>query len=91
MPLRSFHWGLAASLLAATALLGVSLLPAEASAQRKKIVFGEEEEGSVVEGYVHKPEVGYIITRQEQEDLETLQLKESFAPKIVRSVNKSPF
>ena len=50
MPLRSFHWGLAASLLAATALLGVSLLPAEASAQRKKIVFGEEEEGSVVEG-----------------------------------------
>jgi hypothetical protein len=78
-------------LLAAIALLGASLVPAQASAQRKKIVFGEEEEGSVVEGYVHKPEVGYIITRQEQEDLETLQLKESFAPKIVRSVNKAPF
>ncbi len=67
------------------------LLVADANAQRKKVVFGEEEEGSVVEGYVHKPEVGYIITRQEQEDLETLQLKESLAPKIVRSVNKSPF
>ena len=67
------------------------LLVADANAQRKKVVFGEEEEGSVVECYVHKPEVGYIITRQEQEDLETLQLKESLAPKIVRSVNKSPF
>ena len=63
----------------------------DAHAQRKKVVFGEEEEGSVVEGYVHKPEVGYIITRQEQEDLETLQLKESLAPKIVRSLNKTPF
>jgi hypothetical protein len=67
------------------------MLVGDANAQRKKVVFGEEEEGSVVEGYVHKPEVGYIITRQEQEDLETLQLKESLAPKIVRSVNKSPF
>ena len=75
-------------------LAAMSLAPmlvADANAQRKKVVFGEEEEGSVVEGYVHKPEVGYIITRQEQEDLETLQLKESLAPKIVRSVNKSPF
>ena len=81
----------AAVVLIAFALLTVSFLPGDATAQRKKIVFGEEEEGSVVEGYVHKPEVGYIITRQEQEDLETLQLKESFAPKIVRSVNKTPF
>ena len=84
------------SLLALTTLIAVVLttaffLPVDAEAQRKKVVFGEEEEGSVVEGYVHKPEVGYIITRQEQEDLETLQLKESFAPKIVRSVNKAPF
>jgi len=67
------------------------VLFSDAHAQRKKVVFGEEEEGSVVEGYVHKPEVGYIITRQEQEDLETLQLKESLAPKIVRSLNKTPF
>ncbi len=72
-------------------LLVSSLLPGAAQAQRKKVVFGEEEEGSVVEGYVHKPEVGYIITRQELEDLETLQLKESFIPKIVKSVEKTPF
>ena len=84
----------------AEALLGTTLIVAglilalqipDARAQRKKIVFGEESEGSVVEGYVHKPEVGYVITRQEQEDLETLQLKESFLPKIVKSVEKKPF
>ena len=63
----------------------------EAQAQRKRVVFADDDEGSKVEGYVHRPEVGYIISRQEQEDLETLQLKESFAPKIVRSVNKAPF
>ncbi|MCP4872674.1 MAG: hypothetical protein GY898_28620 [Proteobacteria bacterium] len=68
-----------------------TLWAADADAQRKKVVFGEDTEGSVVEGYVHKPEVGYIITRQEQEDLETLQLKESFIPKIVKSVDKKPF
>ncbi len=64
--------------------------PGEASAQRKRIVFDEDEEGSKVEGYVHRPEVGYIISRQEQEDLETLQLKESFLPKVIKSVEKKP-
>ncbi len=72
-------------------LLLTVVFAAPAVAQRKKVVFGEDTEGSVVEGYVHKPEVGYIITRQEQEDLETLQLKESFIPKIVKSVEKKPF
>ena len=79
------------------AVLGVALVltvpfwAGDAQAQRKRVVFGEETEGSEVVGYVHKPEVGYIITRQEQEDLETLQLKESFLPKIVKSVEKKPF
>ena len=75
----------------ALVIVAALLVPALASAQRKKVVFGEDEEGSEIEGYVHKPEVGYIITRQEQEDLETLQLKESFVPKIVKSVEKRPF
>ena len=72
-------------------LVSALLLPTDASAQRKKVVFGAEEEGSVVEGTIHKPEVSYIISREEQEDLETLQLKQSFTPKIVRSVDKAPF
>ncbi|MEE2829548.1 MAG: hypothetical protein VX498_10185 [Myxococcota bacterium] len=76
-------------------ILGASLLGApwldDAQAQsRKRIVF-DEDVAERVEGYVHRPEVGYIITRQEQEDLETLQLKESFLPKIVKSVEKKPF
>ena len=79
------------ALLVASSLSIAFFFPAAATAQRKKIVFGSEEEGSIVEGYVHKPEVAYIINRQDQEDLETLQLKESFAPKIVRSVEKTPF
>ena len=71
--------------------LAMAVYPADADAQgRKKITFGDEE-AEEIEGYVHKPEVGYIITRQEQEDLETLQLKESFIPKIVKSVEKRPF
>lgn len=76
------------------ALIGTTLAPAlvsEASAQRKRIVFDDDEEGSKVEGYVHRPEVGYLITRQEQEDLETLQLKESFLPKVLKTVEKKPF
>ena len=73
-------------------LLLVPVYPADADAQgrRKKITFGEDDT-DVVEGYVHKPEVAFLLTRQEQEDLETLQLKESFIPKIVKSVEKAPF
>ncbi len=71
--------------------LTLPLWSSDAHAQRKRVVFGEDSAGSLVEGYVHKPEVGYIITRQEQEDLETLQLKESFLPKIIKSVEKKPF
>jgi len=71
------------------------LLPSLAAAQlRKTVVFDADDpeaSGGVIIGYVHKPEVGYIITRQEQEDLETLQLKESFVPKIVKSVESKPF
>ena len=85
------------SFLLAVAVVGLGLFlvpvyPSNADAQgrRKKITFGDEDTEEI-EGYVHKPEVGYIITRQEQEDLETLQLKESFIPKIVKSVETKPF
>ena len=77
--------------LATLLFVGILAIPT-ADAQRKRVVFGgDEEAGSEIIGSVHKPEVGYIITRQEQEDLETLQLKESFLPKIVKSVDKKPF
>ena len=83
-------WPAAFGLVVLTMTLALPLAP-EAQAQRKRIVFDDDEEGSKVEGYVHRPEVGYLITRQEQEDLETLQLKESFLPKVLKSVEKRPF
>ena len=89
----SSHWFFArliAGLFLVVMLVPVYPADADAQGRRKKITFGEEE-ADTIEGYVHKPEVGYIITRQEQEDLETLQLKESFIPKIVKSVEKAPF
>jgi len=81
-----------ATLVAALFAFGLGLLAQvpDADAQVKRLIFDEEDAEKVV-GYVHKPEVGYVITRQEQEDLETLQLKESFLPKIVKSVEKKPF
>lgn len=85
-----FFARLIAGLLLVVMLVPVYPADADAQGRRKKITFGEEE-ADTIEGYVHKPEVGYIITRQEQEDLETLQLKESFIPKIVKSVEKAPF
>jgi hypothetical protein len=82
----------------AVALLGflaVPLYTADAEAQRRKVIrFDEDalnEDDYKITGNVHKPELTYFLTRQEQEDLETLQLKESFIPKIVKSVQKAPF
>ena len=63
----------------------------DAQAQRTRVEFGDDEEEGKVEGYVHRPEVTYIVSRKEQEDLETLQLKESFLPKVIKSVEKKPF
>ena len=93
---KSGGWPIRAAVRISVVLLLGSLLvpvyPADADAQgrRKKITFGEDDT-DVVEGYVHKPEVAFLLTRQEQEDLETLQLKENFIPKIVKSVEKAPF
>ncbi len=56
--------------------------------QRKKIVIEEAEQ---VEGTVQKPQVTYIVTRQDIENHEQLKLDKSFVPKIVESVDKEPF
>ncbi len=67
--------------------LAVFTLPTAAQ-QRKKIVIDTELE---VEGQVQKPQVTYIVTRQDVEDEEQLDLSKSFIPKIVASVEKEPF
>ena len=74
------------SCLGGLALLAIAL-PGTAQ-QRKKIVIDTELE---VEGQVQKPQVTYIVTRQDVEDEEQLNLSKSFIPKIVESVKKEPF
>ena len=65
------------------------MLPTLAVAAPKKVTF---EEGSVIDdAKVHAPEVGYIISRQEQEDLEVIELRERFLVRIEQSVQDSAF
>ena len=78
---RTMVYGIAAATMLALALPGVAQ-------QRKKIVIDTELE---VEGQVQKPQVTYIVTRQDVEDEEQLDLSKSFIPKIVESVEKEPF
>ncbi len=78
------------SILAFVVLVVLGSADPAAAQRRKRISFTDKDVTNVV-GTVHKPEVGYILTRQEQEDLETLKLKESFLPKVVEAVDKKPF
>jgi hypothetical protein len=66
--------------------LGV-LLAGTAQAQGRRLVFEE----TVIEGEVQKPEITIFITRQNLGTEYVLELKESFIPKIIKSVEKKPF
>ncbi|MEL6347962.1 MAG: hypothetical protein AAFV53_32950 [Myxococcota bacterium] len=58
-----------------------------ASAQDRRLVF----EVVDVIGEVQKPEITIFITRQNLDTNYELELKESFVPRIVESVDKKPF
>ena len=75
-------------LLGVTAVALLGTVTIAGAQQRKKIVIEEAEQ---VEGTVQKPQVTYIVTRQDVEDEEQLKLNKSFVPKIVESVEKEPF
>ena len=64
------------------------LLPSLAHAGPKRLVFKDE---FVVEGEVQKPEVAVFISRQNLNKAYDLELKESFLPKIIESVEHDPF
>ena len=77
------------SLLLTVVLTAVAGMALPAAAQpRKKIVIEEAEQ---VEGTVQKPQVTYIVHRQDVKDEVSLKLRKSFIPKIVESVEKEPF
>ncbi|MBC7794658.1 MAG: hypothetical protein H7Z43_13220 [Clostridia bacterium] len=63
------------------------LVPVNASAQERKII---RLEAIKVEGRIEKPQAFYILQRSNL-NFEGLELKQSFIPKIVESVQKAPF
>lgn len=67
------------------ALLAGGPAPAAAQGQRIRL------EGIEVVGKRHMPEVMMVITRQNLKGTYSLELRESFLPKIVRSVEEDPF
>jgi hypothetical protein len=75
-------------MVVAVLLLAVASVFGTAEAAPKKLVFKDE---FVVEGEVQKPEVAVFISRQNLNKAYELELKESFLPKIVESVEKDPF
>jgi len=66
-------------------LLGLSASPANAQARR--IVIEEEN----IIGKVRKPEVTLFVARQNLNTEYELELRKSFVPLIVKSVEKKPF
>ena len=64
------------------------LLASPAMAQSKVIKFST---GEVVNVTIQKPEIAIILTQQNLTPKYDLELKESFLPKVVASVDKKPF
>ncbi len=75
------------SLLGAVVALTLAAAPAEAVAQKKKVIRLEE---ITVEGRIQKPQAFYILPRSNL-DYEALDRQESFLPEIDVSLDKDPF
>jgi len=65
-------------------MMGFSSL---ASAQGRKVI---RLEAIKVEGRIQKPQAFYILPRQNL-NFEGLELKKSFIPKIIKSIDNKPF
>jgi hypothetical protein len=75
------------SFLLASLLLLASSWSGTADAQSRRLIFEE----TVIEGEVQKPEITLVITRQNLNTDYNLDLRKSFIPEIVKSVEKAPF
>ena len=73
--------------LSASLLLLATSWSHTADAQSRRLVFEEQ----VIEGEVQKPEITLVITRQNLNTDYNLDLRKSFIPEIVKSVEKAPF
>ncbi|RME27712.1 MAG: hypothetical protein D6798_03920 [Deltaproteobacteria bacterium] len=68
-------------------LLAAALLASPADAQTRRFVIEEE----VITGKIRKPEVTLFIARQNLDTDYKLELRKSFVPRVVKSVQKKPF
>ena len=68
-------------------ILGVLFSGLALGQGRRRLVFDVTE----IEGKVQKPEITIFISRQNLDTAYTLELKESFIPKIIKSVDDKPF
>lgn len=91
MRFKSNRMGLVRAFAAASALAILLAVPATASAQRRaprKNVIRIAE--TKIEGRIQKPQAFYILQRSNL-NFEGLELKNSFVPKIIKSVDQAPF
>ena len=68
----------------------VAVLPSMASAQHRSTRKVIRLEAIKVEGRIQKPQAFYILQRSNL-NFEGLELKQSFVPKIMRSIEHKPF
>jgi hypothetical protein len=76
--------------LAAILLLSI-VLPSEADAQSRRRKIVTRLKGAEITGTVQGPEVARFFRRQNLSANEQLELRESFLPRIIESVEKKPF
>ena len=69
------------------AVVGFSMLSSVALAQGKNVI---RLEAIKVEGRIQKPQAFYILQRSTL-NFESLELKQSFIPKVLKSIDKEPF
>ncbi|MBM4366938.1 MAG: hypothetical protein FJ102_12065 [Deltaproteobacteria bacterium] len=63
------------------------LIVSAALAQSRGLKFGDE----ITKVKIQKPEIAIVMTQQNLAPRYDLELKESFLPKVVESVEKKPF
>jgi len=75
---------------AAVALIALlAPISAEAASKKRRIEFSEKD-AIRVEGKIIRPELSLILQRSKI-NYDALKLKESFLPRIIRSVKQEPF
>lgn len=82
------RWALLSSFgLWVIGLSGQALAQEQTARSRRKVITISE---TRIEGRIQKPQAFYILQRSSL-NFEGLELKNSFVPKIIRSVEKAPF